>query len=190
MASAQLSSPHRAGAGSDLRETAPRRPWSPAQGAARRKQGPGGAWPPIRGTTRGWAGWYNQAAPAPKPIPASKPAAQCQWPGRRARQDPPPAPTTHRGRGAVQRVPGENFPVAPPQSRVQHSCVVPGLESRSPAGSGLRATQKLLPSWAARAQGRAQSRSRPSVQGTPWTPLLARSRARGACRPPYQPSKE
>lgn len=62
---------------------------------------------------------------------------------------PPPAPTTHpreEGR-AAPRAPGVELPPRASQSRVLHCRVVQGLKSGSRAGAGLRAIQKLRPSW-------------------------------------------
>ena len=192
MASAQLSSPRRAGADSDLREReSARRPWSPARGAAGGAQGRGSAWPPRRRTTRSWAGWYNRTAPAPKPSPASLPAALCQCPRlRRARQGPLTAPTTHpREGGAVQCVPGVNFPVAPPQSRVQHGCMVPGLESGSQTGTGLQATQKLRPSWGSQGPRPGAELEPAQCPGHSVDAPSCSLRSLRACQPPYQTSK-
>lgn len=93
MASAQLSSPRRAGAGSDLKETAPAAPGAPTPGAACRAQGRSRAWPPTRDTTQGWARRYTRAAPAPRPSPVSlpalsAPAAACAQPSARATTHP------------------------------------------------------------------------------------------------------
>lgn len=77
MASAQLSSPLRAGAGSDLKETAPA-PLEPCSGRSVQGEGPGGAWRLPRGTSPGWPGWDNRATPAPKPGQASLAAARAK----------------------------------------------------------------------------------------------------------------
>lgn len=69
MASAQLSSPRRAGAGSDLKETAPAAPGS-LLGSSVRSAG-------LRGAP-GWPGRYSHAAPTPESSPASPPAARAQ----------------------------------------------------------------------------------------------------------------
>ncbi|XP_065775304.1 collagen alpha-1(I) chain-like [Muntiacus reevesi] len=156
MASAQLSSPRRAGAASDLKATVPSAP-EPRSGRGLQGAGPQ---PRLAADPRhhgGWARRCNRAAPTPRPAPASLLAAPC--PGRRAR----PLPTRGRGR-AVPRAPGLNFPLAPLPSHVLHGRVVRGLE-REP--------------------------SRNFGQGAPCECTFWLSgRARGASRPPYQPSKE
>lgn len=81
---------------------------------------------------------------------------------------PPPAPTTHpreEGR-AAPRAPGVELPPRASQSRVLHCRVVRGLESGSRAGAGLRAIQKLRPSWGPRTQGRPRRQRRPNAQST------------------------
>lgn len=101
MASAQLSSPRRGGAGSDLKETAPAAPGAlfVERGAACGAQGRGGAWPLTRSITRGPARRYDRPG-------SDRTQAQPSFPAGRAapsapalaRQAPPPAAATHSGR--------------------------------------------------------------------------------------------
>lgn len=160
MASAQLSSPHPAGAGSDLREAAPAgRPFSlgaqlcsgssnagrralaaPGHFSGRRPR-PGRSGPPGRA-----------CPPAPPGLPESHAAPVL--PRGPARPAPPPSPQLPSAGGGCSAWIGQDMdlPIAPPQSRVQHSWVVPGPESGNPAGSGLGAPPET---WAKLGSGAA-----------------------------------
>lgn len=92
--------------------------------------------------------------------------ARSGLPAGRAVPGPPRAPLPTRGRRrAAPRAPGVNFPLASPASRVLHARVVRGLVRGSQAGAGLRAIQKLRPSWGPRVHGRALSPRWTRVQG-------------------------
>lgn len=150
---------------------------------------------PCSGSSVQGAGPQRRLATTPRHLPrlalavqprSTRTQVQPALPGSRAFQGLPLAPTTHPGKGVVPRTASVNSPLAPPLSRALRRCVVPGLESGSRAAAGLQATQKLRPSSSPRARGRRL----PTVQGTLLTPLLDCGRARGACRQPYQLSKE
>lgn len=172
MASAQLSSPCRAGAGSDLKETAPAAPgarlWE--RRAPRRAQGPGGAWANdpwhYQKTWLKSSRGYNLPGAAPRLTLASLPSHSVPEPPR----VPTSSASTHYPpvKGAIRRAWGGNFPLTPPQPQILHWCLVQGPETGTWAGTGLQATptQKLLPSWSPRARGLPRCRHGPSTQDT------------------------
>lgn len=101
MASAQLSSPRRAGAGSDLKETAPA-PLEPCSGSS------------VQG-----AGLRRRLAAAPRHLPrlarvvqprSTRTQAQPGLPASRARPGLPLAPTAHPREGVVPPAPSVNSP--------------------------------------------------------------------------------
>lgn len=163
MASAQLSSPPRAGAGSDLRGTAPAgrgvllgeqqhtglRALAAAGHFSGHRPRPGWWVPPCSGCTPAQAAslravplWSSPSSPALPPSPNSLPR-EGGW----------SVPARH------------GFPHRTSLVQVPHSWLVPGLESGSPAGSG---QVELLGS---RAGGG------PRHPRHPWAPLPAGSRA-------------
>lgn len=163
MASAQLSSPRRAGAGSDLKETAPAAPGS------------------LLGSSVRCAGPRRRPRLA-RAVPPRSTHARVQ-PGRPAScaraQACHPRPRPTRGGARAGR---ERPPAQPPRAHLpgpgSSTAAVPGPESQSRAGAGLRATQRFRPSWG------------PGAQGSPLTRLLAGGQAQGACPQPYRTSKE
>lgn len=113
MASAQLSSPRRAGADSDLKETEPTAP-----GALLGERSAG-----RRAAAAPRAGRGGAAVGRPHPSPARPPC-------RRAHPGPPRAPTTHPREGAVRRAPGVSLPSHRPRPgapRLPGACQARGL---------------------------------------------------------------
>lgn len=152
MASAQLSSPHRAGAGSDLRETAPRRPWSLAQGAGPWRRLAAYPWhhpklgrvvQPSSARTQAHPGLpAGRAVPVARPPRTPRPSARAHYPPReggcsaRARSElprrtsPVPGPTQLRGARSGEREPGWFRPPSHPETSAKLGCqgARPGAE--------------------------------------------------------------
>lgn len=182
MASAQLSSPHHAGAGSDLRETAPAGHGVPL-GSSTQGAEPGSARPLLRapakagrvGTTvrrprssSAWLPWLpRRASPPAAGSPSPSTCAQfpaegrgCSVPARHGlphRTSSVPGPTQLSGAGPAEREPGWFRPLSPPRNFAK------------------------LGSWGAGLGAEPEPTPHPRHS---WAPLPAHSRAQGACERP------